>query len=145
MKKDTWVLVANSSFAKFYKAEKNNKLIEVGILEHPESRLHDQDLISTEKGRTFSRMGTMRSSMEFQTSAKVTEYHIFAKEISNFLDAARETGKFGKLYLAASPSFLGILRQTISRLTGDLVVGQIDRDMTHLKPDEIRNHLPLVL
>lgn len=145
MKKDTWILVANSSFAKIYRAEKNQILIEVGTLEHPESRLHNQDLISTEKGRSFSSMGTMRSAMEFQTPAKVTEFHHFAKQISDYLDAARENNKFGKLYLAASPEFLGILRQTLSHLTGELIAAEVNRDLTHSKPEEVRSHLPVVL
>lgn len=145
MKKETWVIVANSSYAKIYKAENNTNLIEIHEFEHLESRLDNKDLVSSKPGRTNDSVGYRRSSMEFPTSPKHHEFQLFAKQISHFLDQAQETGKIGRLYITASPIFLGILRQELSHLINDLIGGQIDRDLTHLKPSDIRNHLPPVL
>ncbi len=145
MKKETWIVVANSSYAKIYKVENNKKLVEIKQFEHPESRMHDRDLVTSNLGRTNASTGYRRSSMEPQTEPKIQEVHIFAKEISHYLDHAREKENLGRLYLTASPSFLGVLRQTLSSLTDKLIVGEVHNDMTHLKPDEIRSHLPLVL
>jgi protein required for attachment to host cells len=145
MKKETWVIVANSSYAKIYKAENNTTLIEIQEFEHPESRLDNKDLVSSKPGRTNDSVGFRRSSMEFPTSPKHHEFELFAKQISQYLDQAQETGQVGRLYISASPIFLGILRQALSHLINDLIAGQVDRDMTHLKPADIRNHLPPVL
>src|ERR1700728_2892132 len=130
MKKQTWVLVANSSNAKIFQAQDNQILVEIQAFDHPESRLHDTDLVSSKQGRTFSRMGTMRSSLEYKTDPKAHEFIVFARELSQFLDEAREEGKFNKLYLAAGPTFLGILRQELSSLTDHIVAGEVDHDLT---------------
>lgn len=145
MKKETWIIVANSSYAKVYRAENNQTLVEVEALEHPESRLDDKELVSSKQGRTNASTGFQRSSMEYQTTPKHQEFHLFAREISHYLEKAWESGKVGRLYVGASPAFLGILRQTFSRHVNDLIGGEIDRDLTHLKPAEVRDHLPPVL
>jgi len=145
MKKETWVVVANSSYAKIYKVENNHSLIEIEEFEHPESRLDDRDLVSSKPGRTNESVGFRRSSMEYQTTPKHHEFQLFAKQISDHLDLAIENGKIGRLYITASPIFLGILRQTLSHMANEITAGQVDRDMTHLKPTEIRDHLPPVL
>lgn len=145
MKKETWVVVANSSHAKIFKVENNNTLVEIHEFEHPESRLDDQDLVTSKPGRTNDSVGFRRSSMEYQTSPKHHEFQLFAKQISEYLDQAHETGAVGRLYISASPIFLGILRQAFSNQVNGLMAAQIDKDLTHLKTDDIRSHLPLVL
>jgi protein required for attachment to host cells len=145
MKKDTWIVVANSSFARIFKAENNKLLTELEVLEHPESRQHPRDLVTSKPGRTFDRVGTGRHAMEPETSPKEQEFIIFARQLTANLDAARSDGRFGKLYLIASPVFLGILRQTLSTPTSQLIAGEISKDITHLDKDQIREHLPLVL
>lgn len=145
MKKEIWIVVANSAYAKIYKAENNNKLIEISELKHPESRLHDRDLVTSRPGRTYASMGSRRSSIEPHTDPKDQEIASFAKQICHLLETAKEKEHLNRIYLTASPAFLGILRQALSPSISQLVAGQVDRDMTHLKPEEIRGHLPLVL
>jgi protein required for attachment to host cells len=145
MKKDTWVLVANSSCAKIFKALNNHDLQEVHAFEHLESRLHNQDLVSEKPGRNNTSMGIRKSALDYQTSPKHQEFTLFAKQISDYLDSAREEGKFGRLYVTAGPAFLGILRQTFSHLTNAMIASEVDHDITHLPTSEIRNHLPLTL
>ena len=109
MKKDIWVIVANSSNAKIFKVEKNRDLIELEVLEHLESRQRDVDLVSSKPGRQFDSLGMGRHAYQQKTSPKLQEFETFAQQISNLLDVAREKGQYGKLYVAASPNFLGIL------------------------------------
>jgi protein required for attachment to host cells len=145
MKKEIWVLVANSSFARIYKVEKNHTLVELEVFEHPESRLHEMDLTSGKPGRVFDRFGGGRHAMEQQTSPKMNEFMIFAKQLSSHLDTARNKGTFGKLYIAASPLFLGLLRQEISSLTAELIAGEVPKDMTHVTKEEIVENLPPII
>lgn len=70
MKKEVWVIVANSTYAKIYKAESNKSLKEISRFEHPASRLHEQDLVSSKPGRTFESVGPARHAVEPKTSAK---------------------------------------------------------------------------
>jgi|688.fasta_scaffold03110_13 protein required for attachment to host cells len=145
MKKDTWILVANSSCAKIYKVEKNLNLVELEVLEHPESRQKDADLVSSKPGRQFDSLGMGRHAYQQQTSPKLQEFETFARQLAELLDNAREKGLFGKLYLAANPSFLGILRPLLSISTEQLIAGEVDKDMTQLKAQQIREHFPLVM
>lgn len=145
MKKDTWILVANSSFARIYKVEKNHTLVELEVLEHPESRMHELDLTSGKPGRAFDSVGMGRHAMEQETSPKMNEFIFFAKQLSIRLDTARKEGSFGKLYIAASPLFLGLLRQHISSQTAQLIAGEVPKDMTHVAKEEIVENLLIVI
>ena len=48
----TWILIANSTHARFFHAEKVGTLVEVHTLIHPEGRFHDQELVEGKPGRT---------------------------------------------------------------------------------------------
>ncbi len=144
MKKDTWLIVANSSLARIFKIENRHSLIELAVLEHPESRLHTRDLVSDKPGRDFERIGPARHSIESQTSPKQQEFNYFAKQLAKYLEEALAKGEFNRLYLAASPGLLGILRQILHPSLTKLLSGEINKDVTHLKPQEIMTHLPFL-
>lgn len=144
MKKDSWILVANSSVAYIYKIEKKHALVEVGVLEHTESRLHNRDLASDKPGRDFESVGVTRHSLEPKHSPKHNEFQIFAREIAHYLESARNKGEFDKLYVAANPTFLGLLRNELDASTAKLISGEVDKDMTHMKTDEIVAHFPFL-
>ena len=143
MKKDTWVIVANSSMARIFKVEKNTTLVEMDALVHPESRLHTQELVDGRPGRTYDSGGNARHSIDPPFSHHQLEFAVFAQQLGHHLEAARESGKYDRLFIAASPIFLGLLRQAMSNPTLQLIAGEVGKDMTHMKPDEIVQHLPL--
>lgn len=145
MKKETWVLVANSTFAKILKVVDNKKLEEVEAFAHPESRKHDEDLVSAKPGRTFDSVGPGRHAYESKTSPKLNEFNSFAHQLSHHLEEALKAGKLGKLYVGANPTFLGILRETFSPQLNALIAGEVGKDLTHRSLDEVRDHLPPVL
>ena len=142
MKKDNWLLVANSSLARIYKLDKNHQLTELKVLEHPESRLRNSDLVEDKPGRDFESSGTRRHALEQKTSPKKQEFTVFAKLLADYLENARNQGGFDALYIAASPSLLGLLRQSMHANTAKLIKGEVDKDMTLLKPHEIPPLLP---
>lgn len=142
MKKSSWLIVANSSTARVFKFEKHNQLLELKSFEHPESRLHNIDLVSDKPGRDFESFGSARHALEPKTSPKVVEFTLFAKILADYLDTSRNNGEFETLYIAASPSLLGLLRQSLHSETKKLVKGEVDKDLTHLKTEEIFPHLP---
>ena len=84
MKKESWIIVANSAHARLFKLE-NLVLEEMDALIHPECRMQDKDLIADKPGTMFERMGQGRSSMELP-SAKKHEAVIFAKQIAQHLE-----------------------------------------------------------
>lgn len=142
MKKETWLLVANSSIARIFKIEKIQELTEIRTMEHPESRLHNIDLVSDKPGRDFESGGTRRHALEPKTMPKKLEFAIFAKDLADYLEESRNKGQFDALYIAAGPALLGLLRQSLHPNTAKIIKGEINKDMTQMKATEIPSHLP---
>lgn len=130
-KQTTWVVVADSCQAKIYHAVKPFKLEEIAFFEHPESRLHNQDLVTSKPGRTFQSGGVTRHAYETDVSPKQAEAIKFAIEIAHHLSSAESKGEFGRLYVIAEPSFLGLLRQHTNPQTQKTIVAEIPKDLTH--------------
>lgn len=139
MKKELWILVANSSVARIFK-KNGSSLVSVKVLEHPESRLHNRDLVSDKPGRDFESIGAAKHSYEPQHSPHEVEVINFSREISSFLQTAKNNEQFDDLYLAANPSMLGLLRQNLSSEIAKITKETLDKDLTQMMPEEIINH-----
>lgn len=138
MKKvEKWVLVANSSSARIFKLETRSLLTEVQAFVHPQSRLHEHDLVSEKPGRAFESTGPTRHAIEPHHSQKEQEFVLFAKELAAFLETAYQQASFQQLYIIASPNFLGHLRQTLSRQVVGACVKEISKDVVHASTAEI--------
>lgn len=137
----TWVVVADNCQAKVYRLVKFPKIEEISHHEHPDSRLHNQDLVSSRPGRGLqSGMGT-RYSYAPETEPKQLEAAKFAKQMGDFLSTAEQKGEFKRLYIIAEPSFLGLLRQHISHETQKTIVGELARELTSHPISDIETHL----
>lgn len=137
----TWILVANSSHAKVFRLTKFPKIEELTTFDHPESRMHNQELEGRKPGRNFQSGGTTRHAYQPETEPKDVEIEKFAKTISDYICSAHYQGNFGRLYLMASPSFLGLLRQRMNSHTQKSIVAEVAKDMTECSNSEIEKHL----
>jgi protein required for attachment to host cells len=137
----TWIIVANSSHATIYRMTKFPKMEQISNFEHPESRLHDIDLVTSRPGRGFESMGTARHAYQQMTDPKQMEIEIFAKSLSEHLDKAHMKGDFSRLYIVASPTFLGLLRKHLDIKTQQCVVAEIAKDMTEHRVADIEQQL----
>lgn len=143
MKKEAWVVVANGVTARFFKIEKGRTLIEMEALVHPEGRLYDHDLCGDKGGNSCPNKVNMQHGIPQQTSPKEVEAMSFAKKICERIGRCTVQGQLEKLYIAAAPSFLGLLRQAMDHQTVLLIQAQVNKDITHLKPDQIREYFPI--
>jgi len=137
-----WILVANSSKADLYQAKDVNTLELKKSFEHKESHLRSHDLVSDKPGLNTSPFGAPRSAPE-RTPPKLKERCHFAEELCKFLKESN--GSFERLYLIASPPFLGELRAYLNQGVAEHVYLEVAKDLTHAKPEEIRSYLPPVL
>lgn len=140
----TWVVVANSSRARIFRLESRNNLVEMDGLVHSKSRLREGDLVSDRKGRSFNRMGYGRHAMEQELDPHKQEAVHFASMLAEHLQKALQAGEYGRLYLSASPKFLGLLRQELDPHTSAVIVQELDKDMTELTTAQILEHLPYI-
>jgi len=138
-----WVVVADSSRARFFTADKpNSALAEKKSLEHPESRMHEQELTSDLPGRSFDSGGQGRHAMGSAVGPKRQEAIRFAKEVTERLESERNHGGFHKLYVVAAPAFLGFLRDNFSNPMSGKVASFLDKNLVDHDAPTIRTHLP---
>lgn len=137
-----WVLVADSSRARIFDADKLSSLEEIESFSHTEGRLHEQALTSDLPGKDAGVSGAGGHAYQSQTSAKEQEAINFAKTIAKHLDDAHNAKKFTKLMIVSDPSFLGILRNQLSDQSRKAVSFELDKNITAHSVDDIQKHLP---
>jgi len=139
----TWIVLAESSRARILEAESaSGPLTEVAVLEHPESRAHDQDLISDAPGRRFATAGPKRHGMAQATSPKEEHAILFARELARRLDHDLAHRRYQRLILAAAPKFLGHLRNELSTATSGVVAWEYPKNWLQYDMQIIRSRLP---
>lgn len=137
----TWVVVADKCKARIYRLVKFPKIEEIFFLEHPESRLRNQDLVTTKQGSSLQRGGTTRYGYQQKTEPRQLEAEKFATFLTNYLTTAERKGEFNRLYLLAEPSFLGLLRKHMSPEIQKTIVAQLAKDVTSSDLATIENLL----
>ncbi len=142
MKKETWIVVASSALARIFRLE-GQKLVALETLVHPEARMSEHDLVSDRMGSAGEAFGSRRSTYDPPHTPKQTENINFAKKIADHLDRARNNGSLQRLYIAAGPSFLGSLRNEMTAQTQSLIYAEVNKDIIHLSPEEIKSHFTI--
>ncbi|MGD8673664.1 MAG: host attachment protein [Thiogranum sp.] len=140
--RNTWVLVAESSRAKLYTV--NGRLApitEIEALVHPESRMHEGDLVSDSAGSDGGSVGQGRHVIDSKNTARDHESLEFARTLASRLDSARNNGDFDNLVLIAPPEFLGHLRGNLSKEVLSMVSRQVDKNLVQKPAEVLRNYL----
>jgi protein required for attachment to host cells len=140
-KNERWVLVANAGSARIFRLENLKKLTELESFVHPESRLHERDLVSSKPGRAFESNSHHRHAIEPQTTQKDHEFMEFARKLSSYLEEADKTTPFTHLYVIASPKFLALLRQSFHPSVIQKIVKEVSKDVVHASTSEILEHV----
>lgn len=140
-----WILVANSSDAKLYKAESIKQLTEIRDFKHIESKMPAHELVSDRPGRATSKNKAGVHMFADKTSQKVKEKNYFAEEIMTYLVGELNKGNFERLYVIAPANFLGALRSAADPHVSQLIHAEIDKDIPMATSNEILQYLPPVL
>jgi len=138
-----WVVVADSAKARILEAEKRSaKLAEIHAMDHGEGRLREHEMSSDKPGRAFDRVGGGRHAMSSAVSPKKQEAIRFAKQVADYLEDGRNRNRFDRLYVLASPAFLGHLRDHFSDALMQLVVASVDKNFVDEDVQTIQAQLP---
>jgi len=123
-----WILVADSANARILATTARTAMpTEVKRLEHPEGRLKESELVTDQPGRSRESRGQGHAMQE--ASATEHEEMLFAGEIVQTLDKARQEGKFESLILVAPPRFLGMIRQKLNGPLEKAVIQSVDKNL----------------
>jgi len=141
----TWILVADNTRARIFTAETPaSPLEEIADFSHTEGRLHDREITSDLPGRIKS-ANAVGHAFEQPTDPKKHEIDNFARHIGHFLEDAYNANRFEQLIIVAGPSFLGLLRSHLQEQVKQRVRFELNKEITMLSADDIRQHLPQYL
>ena len=140
-----WIITANRTQARVFRAENTHKLVEIKTLEHQEGHKHARDLNADRQGRNNSRKGYGVDTMEAKTSAEAKDAVLFATEIAHMLQEGYKAGSFERLYLIANPPFVSILRDALETPIAKIIQNEVHKDLTRCRTEEVREYLPPVL
>ena len=79
--------------------------------------------------------------MEVPVDVKEQESILFAEQLADFINSECSGNKTERLYIAAAPHFLGLLRKKLGEEAKRHIVRQIDKNLVTLEEAEIRRHL----
>lgn len=137
LKKVTWILVADGSKARIYASDANkHNLRLMHNLEFPASRMHDADLGSHKPHGIFE-----RNKPESKVHLHHKEEAHFANQLTELLDNGAYKKEFHRLVLIASPKFLGLLRELLSKHVSELIVKEIPKDLTQTNETELKDYI----
>lgn len=136
-----WIVTADKSRARIFKALPDKKLEELETPTHPQSRLSDKEMASDRPGLAMDRGGEGRHGLEPSSDPKRQEAVNFARILAARLDKARSLHQFQELMVVAAPAFLGMLRDQFTKQVAQSVIREIPKNIAALAPEEIRRHL----
>lgn len=129
----TLVAVAQKAVARFFRHPgAGEPLEELETLEHPESALHNGDLVTDTPGTTKERMGPQVRAMQPNQTAKEREAENFARQVAGRIRDARLSHEYDRAVIVAAPEFLGLLRASLDTPERDFVSEEIVKNVaTH--------------
>lgn len=138
----TWYIVADEHRARIFEAEGKDNLHEIQDFVSPEGRMDERDLTSDAEGR-FAAKGYGAAGHTSEPNVSQTQHaqQLFAKEVSDYLDRARNDHRYDKLCVIAFSKFLGMLRDNMSKEAQQLVEDEIAKDISGLDEREIEAYI----
>lgn len=136
--KHTWILVANARVARIveHRGAGHGLFAAPGMVMHADEPVEYADKAGT--GHSIAGPGTPAlGTGDPQEQAEAA----FANEIIDRLAAAQAGGEFDRLVIIASPHMLGLLRKHLGQDVKDMLVAELDKDLTAVPLDELKAHL----
>lgn len=141
---DIYILIANASEARLFKAQKlfgEWQLFKE--LSHPESRDKGLDLVSDRLGH-FQNAAMGHGSFVESSDPKAFEADRFAKILADLLEDARKTNTCESIVVVAPPKFRGKLNDHFTPHVQNLISPKsLTKDYTRATPDELIAYLKI--
>ncbi len=144
--KRTWVVVADGAHARIFLNEGPGTGL-VPALDHDliGDRRSSQEIGSDRPGVSFSSAGPGRHAMAPPTDPHEHAEHVFIKQVAKAIAEGLNAHAFEQLILVAPPRALGNLRADLDPQAAKLVKSELHKDLTHLTPHQLGEHLQDVL
>jgi len=136
-----WYAIADGGRARF--VERDEKGAFRTIASFVSTELHDRahDLGRDRPGRVMESATTGRSAVEPRQDPKQAAKEDFIKLVADELAVEHERGAFDRLMLVAPPGVLTELKQKLAKPVADLVVKDLQKDLTKVPDHDLSEHL----
>ncbi len=139
----TWVLAANAGRSRIFAIAAGGAPEEIDDRINDAVRQRDSDLETdrfgpTSAGKSMHNTGGALPNKTYQPAQTPVQHEteLFARSIAEFLLQGHLAAHYSRLVLAASPEFLGVMRQLLDPRVAALVVAELNKDYTHSSPAE---------
>lgn len=140
-KHTTCVAVLNSNECRIFSfSKKNQELVLLKEISHPENKGRNEDLVSDRPGHydTSSHAG---GSYAQHTDPKDVKIDQFALEIDKWLAQGRTHQQYEQLVIIAPPKMIGHLSQHLNKNVEKLITQYIQKDLVFFKEHELLHFL----
>jgi protein required for attachment to host cells len=142
-----WIVVAHRAgvrIAEYLGASEPLRLVH--NLDHAAGRRKTGAIDSDSPGLAYSRVGQGGGHpMSPEVSAHEQAAVVFAREVAELLNRARNEHKYTQLILVAEPHFLGVLRAALDTRTASMVAHTLGKDLAHVELRDLRPHIQALL
>jgi len=142
----TWILIADGARARIVLNDGPGRGLKPGPNKEFEGvNAPSREIASDKPGRTFDSAGQGRHSKEPRTDPHEHEQRTFHYRLAAYLGEAAKRGDFDRLVVVAPPKALGNLRAELTDAARKKIVGELNKDLTHVPIHDLAAHLGSVL
>jgi protein required for attachment to host cells len=136
-----WYVIADGGRARFVKRDERSSFHTVANLVSTELRARSSDLGRDHPARVMESATPGRSAIEPRRDLKEVAKEDFVKLVADELSVGHERGQFDRLVLVAPPRVLTELKNNLSKPIAELVVGDLQKDLTKVPDHDLTAHL----
>jgi protein required for attachment to host cells len=140
-KAKVWYVIADGGRARFVERDERGAFRTVSSFVSTELHAKSSDLGRDRPARVMESATPGRSAVEPRRDLKEAAKQDFVKLVADEIDAGHGRGQFDNLVLVAPPGVLTELKSNLSKPMAELVVGDLQKDLTKVPDHDLTGHL----
>jgi protein required for attachment to host cells len=136
-----WYVIADGGRARFVARDERGAFRTVSSFVSSELHAKSSDLGRDRPPRVMESATPARSAIEPRRDLKEAAKQEFVKLVAEQIDAEHARGQFDQLVLVAPPGVLTELKNNLSKTTAELVVDDLQKDLTKVPDHDLTGHL----
>ncbi len=137
-----WYAIADGGRARFVERDENGAFRTVSSFVSTDLHQSAADLGRDRPARVQDSAGPGRHAVEPKRDLKDAAKEDFVKLVADELATEHERGQFDQLMLVAPPRVLTELKQKLTKAIADVVVKDLQKDLTKVPDHDLTEHLP---
>jgi protein required for attachment to host cells len=136
-----WYVIADGGRARFVARDERGAFRTVSSFVSSELHAKSSDLGRDRPPRVMESATPARSAIEPRRDLKEAAKQEFVKLVAEQIDAEHARGQFDQLVLVAPPGVLTELKNNLSKTMAELVVDDLQKDLTKVPDHDLTGHL----